>query len=94
MLTIIGTGEYFSDGNEFDYIIKVGGVDGLGIAGQVNSNYTGSCGSKNRYTKKYYTYNYNPVVTLNSNIKIKNFNNCSNGKVRGSKECPFELVES
>ena len=47
------------------------------------------------YHIKYSDFSYYyPVITLKSNIKIKDFNNCSNGKVRGSKDCLFELIES
>lgn len=42
----------------------------------------------------WWNYYYAPVITLNSNIKIKEFNNCSDGSVRGSKNCPYELIES
>ena len=43
---------------------------------------------------EYFSTNYNPVITLKSNITIKSYNNCSDGSIRGSKECPFELVET
>lgn len=38
--------------------------------------------------------NYIPVITLDSKVKIANYENCVNGKVRGTKDCPYELYKS
>lgn len=43
---------------------------------------------KEEYIKDFSFY---PVITLDKNVYIKSFANCSNGSVRGSKECPYEL---
>ena len=35
-----------------------------------------------------------PVITLNSNVVIKDYSNCADGSKRGSMNCPYELMEN
>ncbi len=37
------------------------------------------------------TYNYNPVITLNSKVELVE-PTCSEGVIKGSKECPYKLT--
>jgi len=79
---IIGSGSYSFD----SYVISANTSSWTG-SGQISDKYNGSC-------QQYGGAEYVPFVKLKSNIKIKNYDNCSVTNLRGSKTCPYELQQS
>ena len=89
--TIFAYGGNFSDSNDKKSKLTYISLNENGDYERIYySNQNFYCGSDE--AEKFYSYYYSPVVILNTSVKIKNYSNCSDGSIRGSKECPYELI--